>query len=117
MIEEEKDERKQEEEKEEMKEEEKEPKKELEEKKEDDQQISIVTSDVPEKEQVVVQTLVSLSHASPSVSPTRLRKHTLVYMPNTSSQGDVDDFQEEIDLDEVIEIPKFNLDKLTLEKM
>ena len=83
----------------------------------DEQQLIMVTSDIPKKEQVVVQTLVSPSHVSPSVSPTRPRKHSFVYTPSTSSQGGAKDTQEEIDLDEVIKIPKFYLDKLTLEKM
>ena len=66
---------------------------------------------------VVVQTLVSLPYVSPSISTTRLRKHTLVYTLSTSSQGGAKDTQEEVDLDEVIKIPKSDLDKFTLEKM
>ena len=77
----------------------------------------MVTPDESVKEKVVVQTIVSLPHASPSINLSSSRKYTLVYTSSTSSQGGVKDSLEEIDLDEVIEIPKFDLDKLTLEQM
>ena len=72
---------------------------------------------MPTKEHVAMKTLVSLPHATPSISPARPRKPTIVYMPSTSSQGGDEESQEDIDLDEVITIPKFDLDNLSLEKI
>ena len=61
------------------------------------------------KEDVVVKTLVSLPYATPLVSPARLRKATILYTPSTNSQGGAKDSQEDIDLDEVIIAPMFDL--------
>lgn len=43
------------------------------------------------------------------------RMHTLAYTLSTSSHGGVEDMLEDVDLDEVIPIPKFDLETLTLE--
>ena len=61
-----------------------------------------------------MQTLVGLPHISPSVSPAKPRMHSLAYMSSTSSQGEVKEMHVDIDLDEVIELPKFELEKITL---
>lgn len=75
------------------------------------------TTDVTFPEQVVVQTLVTLPHTSPSVTPTWKRMPTLAYMMSISSQGGGEDILEDVDLDEVISIPKFDLETLTLEQI
>ena len=68
-------------------------------------------------EHVVVKTLVSLPHATPSVTLAKPRKTTIVYTLSISSQGGAKDSQEEIDLGEVITIPKFDLDNLFLDQI
>ena len=91
------------------KEQKKEEKKEEVRKNEKSQQLALITPHVTTKEHVVVKTLVSLPHTTSSVSPTRPRKATIVYTLSTSSQGGVKDIEEEIDLEEVVTIPKFDL--------
>ena len=61
--------------------------------------------------------LVSLPHTTPSVSPDKLRKANVLYMPSTSSQGGAKDTKGDIELNEVITIQKFDLDNLSLEKI
>ena len=79
--------------------------------------MALISPHVTPKEQVVVKKLVSLPHATPSVSPNKPRKANVLYMPSTSSQGGTEDTEEDIDLNEVITIPKFDLDNLSLEKI
>ena len=79
-------------------------------------------TDEVDKEQVVMQTLVTLPHISPSVSPTKPRSSTQVtplklHMQSTSSQGVKEITSEDVDLDEVIELPKFDLLTISLEQM
>jgi hypothetical protein len=64
-----------------------------------------------------MQKIVTLPHISPLVMPTQQRMATLVHMPSTSSHGGEDDILEDIDLDEVILILRFDLKRLTLEKI
>ena len=73
------------------------------------QKISLITPHVTTKEHVVVKTLDSLPHATPSVSLARPRKDTFLYMSSIRSQGGVEDSQEDINLDEVITISRFDL--------
>ena len=69
---------------------------------------------MPKQEHVVVKTLVSLPHATPLVNLPRLRKYTIVYRLSISSQGGVKESLEDIDLDDVITFPKFDLDNFSL---
>ena len=62
-------------------------------------------------------TLVSLPYTTPSVSLDKPRKANVLYTLSTSSQGGAKDTEEDIDLNEVITIPKFNLDNLILEEI
>ena len=107
----------------EEKEEEKEEKADEEEKEDDKEdkveelQISLVADDVSIPKQVAIKTLVSLPHLSPLASPTKTRMQNLPYMLRTNSQGGFKEMIEDVDLNEVITIPKFDLETLTLEKI
>ena len=69
-----------------------------------------------------MEILVTLSHISPSVNPTKSRLSTLVsptklHMMSTNSQREAKEIKyEDVSLDEVIELPKFDLSTITLEK-
>lgn len=73
-----------------------------------------------EKEEIMVQTLVTLLNiTSLSSSPIKLGPSPLVtpqklLMPSVSPMKEI---EEDIDLDEVIELPKFDLAKITLNEM
>ena len=66
---------------------------------------------------MAIETLVSLPHTSPSLSLANLRMQTLAHTPSTRSHRGAKEILEDIDLDEVIPILKFDLETLTLEKI
>ena len=81
-----------------------------------------MVTNVEDNEQVVVKTLVTLPHILPSVGPIKLRNSTLatplkLHVHSTSSKGTKEITSEDVDLDEVIEIPNFDLATITLEHM
>ena len=79
--------------------------------------LALISPNVTPNEQVAMTTLVSLPHTTPSVSPNKPRKANVLYTLSTNSKGDVKDIEEDIDLNEVIPIPKFDLDNLSLDKI
>lgn len=73
-------------------------------------------------EQVVVLTLVTNPHILPLASLAKLRVSTLatplkLHMPSTISQGVEEVLLEDIDIDEVIELLKYDLSTITLDQM
>ena len=54
-------------------------------------------------------TFISLPHTTPLVSLDKLRKAKVLYMPSINSQGGAEDIEEDIDLNDVITILKFDL--------
>ena len=69
------------------------------------------------QEKVAITTLVSLPHSTPTISLAKLRKATFLTTLSTKSHEVSKDNEEDIDLNEEIIIPKFDLDNLSLEKI
>ena len=67
------------------------------------------------KEKVAITTLVSLPYTTHTISLNKLRNKNVLHTMSISSQGGVEHTKEDIDLNEVITIPKFDLDNISLE--